>query len=203
MAKTKYTKKIVDIIIEAIREYGSDQVAFKTAGISHDTFYSWKRKHADFSDAIAQAKEDFRIANTDTELGKAALVAAKKILREGKTVTRQIKRGKRTTYRKDPETGKMVESEFVIEEPTTETVHYPPTEALIKLHTPIDVGAAQALLEKHGYLVIDPTVANQEEEKSGITDETYHEITGKILGVETRELNVDSSPEGEDTQANN
>lgn len=203
MAKSKYTKKIVAVIIDAIREFGSDQVAYRMAGIGHSAFYDWKNKYPEFEEAIAQAKEDFRVANTDTELGKAALVAAKNILRDGKTITRTIKRGKRTTYRKDPKTGKMEEAEFVLEEPTTEVVHYPPTEALIKLHTPLDLGAAQALLEKHGYLVIDPTVAAQEEETGGITDDTYHEITGKILGVETRELDADSSPTGENSQTDN
>lgn len=58
--KTKYTSQIVEKIVEVLRLTGSDRQAFEAARISHDTFYRWVKQYPDFSDALAQAKIDFR-----------------------------------------------------------------------------------------------------------------------------------------------
>ncbi|PSB28692.1 hypothetical protein [Chlorogloea sp. CCALA 695] len=58
--KTKYTKEIVEIILSVFRETGSDKAAYLCANVSADTFYKWKLKYPEFSEALALAAAEFR-----------------------------------------------------------------------------------------------------------------------------------------------
>ncbi|WP_256013138.1 transposase [Desertivirga xinjiangensis] len=63
MAKTKYSKKLVDVICElyAKGEHSIKDIC-KMAGISKDTFFEWKKNNADFSDRL-KGLEDDRLEN--------------------------------------------------------------------------------------------------------------------------------------------
>lgn len=59
-AHTKRTPETQALLVEAIGRYGmSDKLACDYARISHDTFYSWLREDAAFSEAIAHARARF------------------------------------------------------------------------------------------------------------------------------------------------
>jgi hypothetical protein len=62
MAKTKYCPEVVTLIISTLALTGRDIDGCKAAGINQDTFYSWKKTHAEFSEAVKAAKERWRVS---------------------------------------------------------------------------------------------------------------------------------------------
>lgn len=188
-ARTPWTKKTLDDLVEAVAEYGTDDAAAAVVNVSRSRYYEHKRKNPEFKARIEKAKDDFRDANRNEEMGVLSLEAAKKIFREGKTVTTTVKKGKRTTYRRDPKTGKMEVWEVIEEEPTVLSKHFPASDGMVKLYAPLDLKSAQQMLEKHGFRVIDPTLV-EEVEKGGLTEDTYRQITGRILGVNTEKDDI-------------
>lgn len=58
--RSKYTPEIVDLILDAIKQTGSDKAGWQSGGINHDTFYTWISRHSEFSEGVAQAKSEFR-----------------------------------------------------------------------------------------------------------------------------------------------
>lgn len=60
MAKTKYTPDTVDRIIAAVRRGMSDLDACIIADICQDTFYTWLKERAEFSEAISRARADWK-----------------------------------------------------------------------------------------------------------------------------------------------
>ena len=68
IAKSKYETDVKPrlIEIEAWKRDGlTDEQIFKNLGISRDTFYKYKEKYADFSDALKKGKEvaDIEVEN--------------------------------------------------------------------------------------------------------------------------------------------
>lgn len=60
MAKTKYNPELVQTILSAIAQAGTDRAGWEAGGISKETFYQWINKYPDFSDGTKQAKAEFR-----------------------------------------------------------------------------------------------------------------------------------------------
>ncbi len=52
----KYSPEIVDQIIKHIEAGNFDVYAFKSVGISNQTFYSWQKEHKEFRELIKKAK---------------------------------------------------------------------------------------------------------------------------------------------------
>lgn len=176
---------MVEDILSYLEEFGNNTLVCKFVSISPETLYKWMRKYPDFAEQVRVAKEKFRVNNLDTEMGNLALLAAKEMMQNGKTIKTTTQEKKTIIYRKNPETKKMEKAEIRVELPTTQVKHYPCPEKLIQMYSPIDLDEARRLLESHGFLVIDPTIETQDD-KSGISEEVYHQITGRILGVNTQ-----------------
>jgi hypothetical protein len=71
VAKSKYTPERIKTILEAIRQQGGDRAGWEAGNISEDTFYHWAKKYPEFSEAVAQAKDDYR-RNCPEEIKKQA-----------------------------------------------------------------------------------------------------------------------------------
>jgi len=56
--KTKYTPQVIDKLVTALSVGMTDQDACVVAGITTETFYSWRRNKADFSDRTTRAREE-------------------------------------------------------------------------------------------------------------------------------------------------
>jgi hypothetical protein len=57
---SKYTPECVETICDAIARTGSDKLGFEVGGISKATFYTWIEQHPDFSDAVIEARAEYR-----------------------------------------------------------------------------------------------------------------------------------------------
>ena len=68
---TKYTTAKIKILYEKKRQGLTDRSIYKSWGISHDTFYNWIKKHAEFSEAHKKGAEDSLIELA--QLAKSAL----------------------------------------------------------------------------------------------------------------------------------
>ena len=53
---TKYNAQVAKKIVDAIRVGATFRLACLYAGISEDTFMRWRRRYADFADAVNQAE---------------------------------------------------------------------------------------------------------------------------------------------------
>lgn len=58
MAKGKYTPELADQIVGLIKEGNFESVAYGACGLSHQTYYRWKKERSDFSEAIKKAKQE-------------------------------------------------------------------------------------------------------------------------------------------------
>ena len=111
----KYNKKIVERICKLLQSDNFTVLEIcKIVGIAEDTYYDWKNKHAEFSDAIKKARDTFD----------------ETIVHEAKNSLRKKVNGydfdeKKTTYINDKE-GKPK-----IKEQTTIKKHYQPDTAAI------------------------------------------------------------------------
>ena len=99
IAKSKYETDVKPrlIEIEAWKRDGlTDEQIFKNLGISRDTFYKYKEKYTDFSDALKKGKEvaDIEVENAlfKREIG----YKYKEVIKEVKEID-----GKKTTYIKE------------------------------------------------------------------------------------------------------
>lgn len=55
--KSKYNEAIVVEMCEIIEQGGTEGDAYKSVGVSKDTFYKWKREKPDFADRLKQSRE--------------------------------------------------------------------------------------------------------------------------------------------------
>lgn len=69
--KTKYTKEIVEKILSVYRETASDKAAYLCANVSPDTFYKWKLKYPEFSEALAIAAAEYRMSLPNDAIARA------------------------------------------------------------------------------------------------------------------------------------
>lgn len=60
MAKTKYCPEVVADIVAALETTGRDQDGWTAGKISYDTYYTWQKRHPEFSEKVAQAKRFYR-----------------------------------------------------------------------------------------------------------------------------------------------
>jgi ACT domain-containing protein len=99
MAKSKYETDVKPrlIEIEAWKRDGlTDEQIFKNLGISKDTFYKYKDKYADFSDALKKGKEVADIEVENALFKRAIGYKYKEVIKEVKEID-----GKKTTYVKE------------------------------------------------------------------------------------------------------
>ena len=192
MAKSRYSKKLVQIILENIEQFGTDKAGFQAAGIGKDTFYQWKRKYPDFSDQISRAKTKFREQNSDTEIGALGLAALKDILANGKKViTKKTISSKTVT--KTNSVGQVIYEEVTsAHEVITETI-YPPTETLIKLATPpLFFSEAVEMINSLGYHVTDPNqrpADSVETMDNGLPNHLCEQIIAAQIKTDFNEMN--------------
>lgn len=183
MAKTKYSPSRAKEIIEAVEMFGSDQSGYKVGDISKDTFYKWVKRYPDFADKIYAAKIKFRDNNSDKEIGTLALAKTMEMLREGKKIVSTTITPKSVKTRYDG-AGEIIYQEVEQEKETTIIRHFPPSESLLKnCLPPLHIYQAIEMLEKAGYVVLNPNEPAQADKNKGISDVTYNKITGEILGV--------------------
>ena len=99
IAKSKYETDVKPrlIEIEAWKRDGlTDEQIFKNLGISRDTFYKYKEKYSDFSEAIKKGKEVADIEVENALFKRAIGYKYKEVIKEVKEVD-----GKKTTYIKE------------------------------------------------------------------------------------------------------
>ena len=60
---SKYTEQTKATIAEMLRDTGSDAIAFKTAGISKNTYYRWIQEYEEFSVLTEEAKFEYLQGN--------------------------------------------------------------------------------------------------------------------------------------------
>ena len=99
IAKNKYETDVKPrlVEIEAWKRDGlTDEQIFKNLGISRDTFYKYKEKYSDFSDAIKKGKEVADIEVENALFKRAIGYKYKEIIKEVKEID-----GKKSTYIKE------------------------------------------------------------------------------------------------------
>lgn len=101
IAKSKYETDVKPrlVEIEAWKRDGlTDEQIFKNLGISRDTFYKYKEKYSDFSDALKKGKEVADIEVENALFKRAIGYRYKEKIKEVKEID-----GKKTTYVKEVE----------------------------------------------------------------------------------------------------
>lgn len=99
IAKSKYETDVKPklIEIEAWKRDGlTDEQIFKNLGISRDTFYKYKEKYSDFSEAIKKGKEVADIEVENALFKRAIGYKYKEVIKEVKEID-----GKKSTYVKE------------------------------------------------------------------------------------------------------
>lgn len=99
IAKSKYETDVKPrlIEIEAWKRDGlTDEQIFKNLGISRDTFYKYKEKYSDFSEAIKKGKEVADIEVENALFKRAIGYKYKEVIKEVKEID-----GKKSTYIKE------------------------------------------------------------------------------------------------------
>lgn len=99
IAKSKYETDVLPrlVEIEAWKRDGlTDEQIFKNLGISRDTFYKYKEKYADFSDALKKGKEVADIEVENALFKRAIGYKYKEVIKEVKEID-----GKKSTYVKE------------------------------------------------------------------------------------------------------
>ena len=99
IAKSKYETDVKPrlVEIEAWKRDGlTDEQIFKNLGISKDTFYKYKDKYADFSDALKKGKEVADIEIENALFKRAIGYKYKEVIKEVKEID-----GKKSTYVKE------------------------------------------------------------------------------------------------------
>ena len=99
IAKSKYETDVKTrlVEIEAWKRDGlTDEQIFKNLGISRDTFYKYKEKYTDFSDALKKGKEVADIEVENALFKRAIGYKYKEVIKEVKEID-----GKKTTYVKE------------------------------------------------------------------------------------------------------
>lgn len=99
IAKSKYETDVKPrlVEIEAWKRDGlTDEQIFKNLGISRDTFYKYKEKYADFSDALKKGKEVADIEVENALFKRAIGYKYKEVIKEVKEID-----GKKSTYVKE------------------------------------------------------------------------------------------------------
>ena len=99
IAKSKYETDIKPrlVEIEAWKRDGlTDEQIFKNLGISRDTFYKYKEKYTDFSDALKKGKEVADIEVENALFKRAIGYKYKEVIKEVKEID-----GKKSTYVKE------------------------------------------------------------------------------------------------------
>ena len=99
IAKSKYETDVKPrlVEIEAWKRDGlTDEQIFKNLGISRDTFYKYKEKYSDFSEAIKKGKEVADIEVENALFKRAIGYKYKEVIKEVKDID-----GKKTTYVKE------------------------------------------------------------------------------------------------------
>lgn len=99
IAKSKYETDVKPrlVEIEAWKRDGlTDEQIFKNLGISRDTFYKYKEKYTDFSDALKKGKEVADIEVENALFKRAIGYKYKEVIKEVKEVD-----GKKSTYVKE------------------------------------------------------------------------------------------------------
>ena len=99
IAKSKYETEVKPrlIEIEAWKRDGlTDEQIFKNLGISRDTFYKYKEKYSEFSDALKKGKEVADIEVENALFKRAIGYKYKEVIKEVKDID-----GKKTTYVKE------------------------------------------------------------------------------------------------------
>ena len=99
IAKSKYETDVKPrlVEIEAWKRDGlTDEQIFKNLGISRDTFYKYKEKYTDFSDALKKGKEVADIEVENALFKRAIGYKYKEVIKEVKEID-----GKKTTYIKE------------------------------------------------------------------------------------------------------
>lgn len=99
IAKSKYETDVKPrlVEIEAWKRDGlTDEQIFKNLGISRDTFYKYKEKYTDFSDALKKGKEVADIEVENALFKRAIGYKYKEVIKEVKEID-----GKKSTYVKE------------------------------------------------------------------------------------------------------
>ena len=99
IAKSKYETEVKPrlVEIEAWKRDGlTDEQIFKNLGISRDTFYKYKEKYTDFSDALKKGKEVADIEVENALFKRAIGYKYKEVIKEVKEID-----GKKSTYVKE------------------------------------------------------------------------------------------------------
>lgn len=99
IAKSKYETDVLPrlVEIEAWKRDGlTDEQIFKNLGISRDTFYKYKEKYSDFSEAIKKGKEVADIEVENALFKRAIGYKYKEVIKEVKEID-----GKKSTYVKE------------------------------------------------------------------------------------------------------
>lgn len=99
IAKSKYETDVKPrlVEIEAWKRDGlTDEQIFKNLGISRDTFYKYKEKYSDFSEAIKKGKEVADIEVENALFKRAIGYEYKEVIKEVKEID-----GKKSTYVKE------------------------------------------------------------------------------------------------------
>ena len=99
IAKSKYETDVKPrlVEIEAWKRDGlTDEQIFKNLGISRDTFYKYKEKYTDFSDALKKGKEVADIEVENALFKRAIGYKYKEVIKGVKEID-----GKKTTYIKE------------------------------------------------------------------------------------------------------
>lgn len=99
IAKSKYETDVKPrlVEIEAWKRDGlTDEQIFKNLGISKDTFYKYKDKYTDFSDALKKGKEVADIEVENALFKRAIGYKYKEVIKEVKEID-----GKKSTYIKE------------------------------------------------------------------------------------------------------
>ncbi|NEO59162.1 MAG: hypothetical protein F6J98_01675 [Moorea sp. SIO4G2] len=167
--------------LEKLRIMGYDQHAADAAGVTMKAVIEWKKAKPEFLKEYDLAKSDFKRNLRGGELNILALLAAKKILLNGKTVLTKTL-GTRTTIERYDKNNNLIYKEVITVDPSESFRTYSPSESLIGMFVDKEDAAFQYLTGL-GYEVRDPRL-NANTATRGLTTETVNMLKTQMFGLE-------------------
>lgn len=162
--KVKYTEEIVETICREVALNGRDSSGYLAVDISRATFYRWMKDRPDFYDRVARARRTFSLTSPPV-LKLQAKKALAEYLFKGHIVEREV----------------ITDDGEIVALKTNQGV---PAWAIKAVLPPQNLEDAIELVQRSGYLVIDPLEMKEQGEKRGLGAETMATIRSEILGIE-------------------
>ena len=198
----KYTSDVIEAIVDAVSQTGSNRAGWEAGGISKQTFYQWVKSKPDFHDRIARARAIYRENVSDAHRQQALKAFEDYLFGRAVQTTTIEEEGQDEEGRKWKKT-------------ITRTVNYGVPKWAIErvLGTPGDVLDALRMLAKAGFIphrlcdlasgemeavrvtlynafsgLLPPDDDKEKLVQHGLSESLANEIRRKLLGVSVKTL---------------